>query len=113
MHVTTAVIDGGAMRDHTLTLPELVSLLEQYEPPEAERAGRGFIGSHLTELLLADGWEVYALDDLSTGPQENVAHLRERDFHLVVDSVLSPPSSASSSTSATSSTTSPRRSACA
>jgi protein-tyrosine-phosphatase len=35
MHVTTAVIDGGAMRDRTFTLPELVSLLEQYEPPEA------------------------------------------------------------------------------
>jgi len=53
--------------------------------------GAGFIGSHLAELLLADGWEVYALDDLSTGSIENVAHLRELpDFHLVVDSVLSP-----------------------
>jgi UDP-glucose 4-epimerase len=51
--------------------------------------GAGFIGSHLTELLLADGWEVYALDDLSTGSQGNVAHLRDRrDYHLVVDSVL-------------------------
>ena len=29
--------------------------------------GAGFIGSHLAELLLADGWEVYALDDVSTG----------------------------------------------
>src|SRR5207237_8352644 len=37
-----------------------------------------------------DGWEVFALDDLSTGSIENVAHLKERrDFHLVVDSVLS------------------------
>lgn len=53
--------------------------------------GAGFIGSHLCELLLADGWEVYALDDLSTASIANVAHLRERwDFHLVVDSVLSP-----------------------
>jgi hypothetical protein len=43
------------------------------------------------ELLLADGWEVFALDDVSTGSLENVAHLRERpDYHLVVDSVLSP-----------------------
>jgi len=51
--------------------------------------GAGFIGSHLAERLLADNWEVFALDDLSTGSERNVAHLRERrDFHLVVDSVL-------------------------
>ena len=35
------------------------------------------------------GWEVYALDDLSTGSLGNVEHLRTNaDFHLVVDSVL-------------------------
>ncbi len=53
--------------------------------------GAGFIGSHLSDLLLANGWEVFALDDVSTGSLENVAHLRHRpDYHLVVDSVLSP-----------------------
>jgi UDP-glucose 4-epimerase len=52
--------------------------------------GGGFIGSHLAESLLEDGWEVYALDDLSTGSLRNVAHLVDRnDFHLVVESVLS------------------------
>jgi UDP-glucose 4-epimerase len=52
--------------------------------------GAGFIGSHLSELLLADGWEVFALDDLSTGSVDNLAGLRERPgFHLVVESVLS------------------------
>jgi UDP-glucose 4-epimerase len=52
--------------------------------------GAGFIGSHLAELLLADGWAVWALDDLSTGSYENVAHLRADDrFHLVVDTMLS------------------------
>ncbi|MEP6813618.1 MAG: NAD-dependent epimerase/dehydratase family protein [Actinomycetota bacterium] len=52
--------------------------------------GAGFIGSHLTELLLAEGWAVWALDDLSTGSYENVAHLRDHErFHLVVDTMLS------------------------
>ena len=53
--------------------------------------GAGFIGSHLSELLLDEGLEVFALDDLSTGSETNVAHLIGREgFHLVVDSVLSP-----------------------
>ena len=53
--------------------------------------GAGFIGSHLAELLLADGWDVYALDDVSTGSLENIAHLRENPhFHLIIESVLSP-----------------------
>jgi UDP-glucose 4-epimerase len=52
--------------------------------------GAGFIGSHLTELLLADGCEVWALDDLSTGSRDNVAHLLDDPrYHLVVDTVLS------------------------
>ena len=51
--------------------------------------GAGFIGSHLCESLLDQGYEVFALDDLSTGRLDNVAHLVDRrDFHLVVDSVL-------------------------
>ena len=35
--------------------------------------GAGFIGSHLAETLLDDGWEVWVLDDLSTGASENVS----------------------------------------
>ena len=34
--------------------------------------GAGFIGSHLAERLLADGWRVTVVDDLSTGSVENL-----------------------------------------
>jgi UDP-glucose 4-epimerase len=51
--------------------------------------GAGFIGSHLSERLLGTGWEVYVLDDLSTGSMRNVEHLNANPaFHLVIDSVL-------------------------
>ena len=37
--------------------------------------GAGFIGSHLTERLLADGWHVTVLDNLSTGHRGNLIAL--------------------------------------
>lgn len=51
--------------------------------------GAGFIGSHLTDALLARGEEVTILDDLSTGKYENVAHWDGHErFHLVIGSIL-------------------------
>jgi UDP-glucose 4-epimerase len=40
--------------------------------------GAGFIGSHLAERCLDNGWEVLILDDLSTGCEVNIAHLCKR-----------------------------------
>lgn len=37
--------------------------------------GAGFIGSHLVDALLAGGWQVVVLDNLSTGRLANLAHL--------------------------------------
>ncbi|MFT5143077.1 MAG: UDP-glucose 4-epimerase [Rhodothermales bacterium] len=34
--------------------------------------GAGFIGSHISDALVARGWEVHILDDLSSGKRENV-----------------------------------------
>lgn len=50
--------------------------------------GAGFIGSHLTEALLARGDEVFILDDLSTGSVENIRHLKTHQrFHYFFDSI--------------------------
>ena len=46
--------------------------------------GAGFLGSHLCERLLADGYEVVCLDNFVTGTPANVAHLAETGpFRLV------------------------------
>jgi len=37
--------------------------------------GAGFLGSHLSDLLLGDGHEVIAMDNLVTGNTDNIAHL--------------------------------------
>jgi UDP-glucose 4-epimerase len=51
--------------------------------------GAGFIGSHLSEALLAGGHTVYVLDDLSTGSIDNINHLKSNpDFHYTIDTVF-------------------------
>lgn len=46
--------------------------------------GAGFIGSHLCDRLLADGHEVIAMDNLSTGKVENIAHLAGHERFLFI-----------------------------
>jgi dTDP-glucose 4,6-dehydratase len=41
--------------------------------------GAGFLGSHLCDRLLAEGFAVIAMDNLCTGSTDNVAHLAGRD----------------------------------
>ena len=46
--------------------------------------GAGFIGSHVVDRLLSEGYEVTAVDNLSEGHLENVAHLKnDRRFRFV------------------------------
>ncbi|MDP6634656.1 MAG: GDP-mannose 4,6-dehydratase [Phycisphaerae bacterium] len=50
--------------------------------------GAGFIGSHLTEALLAGGHTVTVVDDLSTGSLDNLAGVRgDGSFRFVRESV--------------------------
>ncbi len=51
--------------------------------------GAGFIGSHLSELLVQRGHEVVALDNLSTGRMENLSGLKgNSNFQLVIGTIL-------------------------
>jgi dTDP-glucose 4,6-dehydratase len=53
--------------------------------------GAGFLGSHLCDALLADGWNVVALDNLLTGRRANLAHLRhETRFEFLEKDICQP-----------------------
>ena len=47
--------------------------------------GAGFIGSHLTDSLLARGWVLVSVDDLSKGRREVIAHNIGRDDYEFVE----------------------------
>lgn len=50
--------------------------------------GAGFIGSHLSDLLLADGHQVRVIDNLSTGRLKNIKqHLGKPNFHFARASI--------------------------
>ena len=51
--------------------------------------GAGFIGSHLTELLLEKGHSVLVLDNFITGRGENLAHLRDNRNLMVIQADIS------------------------
>lgn len=45
--------------------------------------GAGFIGSHLCDSMISKGYEVFCLDNLSTGAKKNISHLStEKNFHF-------------------------------
>jgi nucleoside-diphosphate-sugar epimerase len=51
--------------------------------------GAGFIGSNISEALLALGHRVIVLDDLSTGRRENIDHLvRHCGLHFIHGTIL-------------------------
>ena len=53
--------------------------------------GAGFLGSHLCDALLGEGWSVVAVDNLLTGRRSNFAHLRnEPRFEFVEHDVCEP-----------------------
>ena len=54
--------------------------------------GAGFVGSHLSDLLLADGHDVSIIDDLSTGSIDNIQHLKSHPrFSYRIDTIENEP----------------------
>ena len=53
--------------------------------------GAGFLGSHLSDRLLAQGHEVVCMDNFFTGRKRNIRHLLEHpDFELMRHDVIDP-----------------------
>src|SRR5213083_2549356 len=58
------------------------------EPVSVVTGGAGFLGSHLTDRLLAEGHRVIAIDNLITGNTANIGHLAgNENFHFVKHNV--------------------------
>jgi len=54
--------------------------------------GAGFVGSHLAEVLLERGDDVFVLDNLSTGSIDNITHLKDHPkFHYTIDTITNEP----------------------
>src|SRR6059058_2942364 len=52
-------------------------------PTAVVTGGAGFLGSHLSDYLIADGYRVICVDNLETGSLQNVEHLRSDAFTFV------------------------------
>jgi dTDP-glucose 4,6-dehydratase len=60
------------------------------KPRALVTGGAGFLGSHLCERLLAEGYSVVCMDSLRTGSLENVAHLQgDSNFDYIDHDVTS------------------------
>ena len=52
--------------------------------------GAGFIGSHLCDYLLAQGYRVICIDNLETASLKNIEHIRRDDFVFENHDVMEP-----------------------
>ena len=53
--------------------------------------GAGFVGSHLCDRLLSDGWTVVCVDNFVTGSRANIAHLEDHPRFTLMTADVSDP----------------------
>ena len=58
-------------------------------PTAVVTGGAGFLGSHLSDSLIARGFRVICIDNLDTGSLQNVEHLRGENYTFVNQDVTS------------------------
>jgi dTDP-glucose 4,6-dehydratase len=58
-------------------------------PTAVVTGGAGFLGSHLCDALVADGYRVICVDSLETGSLQNVEHLRSDQFQFINHDITS------------------------
>lgn len=52
--------------------------------------GAGFIGSHLVERLIKDGYKVTVLDNFCTGRRQNLSHIKSSNLKMVEIDISAP-----------------------
>ena len=63
-------------------------LMKKTQPTSVVTGAAGFLGSHLTDLLLARGHKVIGIDNFVTGTVDNIAHLGgNRNFKFIEQDV--------------------------
>lgn len=53
--------------------------------------GAGFLGSHLCDAMIVQGWEIVCIDNLVTGARENIQHLEKKSQFQFMDRDVSEP----------------------
>ncbi len=62
--------------------------MKKYSPTSVVTGAAGFLGSHLSDLLLARGHKVIGIDNFVTGAVDNIAHLGgNRNFKFIEQDV--------------------------
>ena len=65
-----------------------LAAMKARQPTSVVTGAAGFLGSHLTDLLLARGHKVIGIDNFVTGSVDNIAHLGgHRDFKFIQQDV--------------------------